>query len=67
MHALLEFDYVILTYSLHFFALNRGPKWGAWHNSPTLNPSLDEHALMVTAYKSQLDTIQQVFSKNVVC
>ena len=27
MHALLESDYAILTYILHFFALRRGPKW----------------------------------------
>ena len=27
MHALLEHDYAILTYILHFFALCRGPKW----------------------------------------
>ena len=26
MHALLESDYAILTYILHFFALSRGPK-----------------------------------------
>ena len=38
MHALLESDYAILPYILHFFALCRGPKWGgAWHNAPTLN------------------------------
>ena len=28
MHALLESDYAILTYILHFFALCRGPKGG---------------------------------------
>ena len=50
IHALLESDYAILTYILHFFALCRGPKWGPWHNTPTLNTSLDVHALMVTAY-----------------
>ena len=50
MHALLESDYAILTYILHFFALCRGPKWVAWHSSPTLNTSLDVHVLMVTAY-----------------
>ena len=51
MHALLESDYAILTYILHFFALYRGPKWGgAWHNTPTLNTSLDVHVLKVTAY-----------------
>ena len=27
MHALLESDYPILTYILHFFASYRGPKW----------------------------------------
>ena len=67
MHALVESDYAILTYILHFFALRRGPKWGAWHNIPTLNTSLDEQVLMVTAYKSELETIQEGFSKNVVC
>ena len=50
MHALLESDYAILTYILHFFALSRGPKWGAWHSTPTLNTSLKVHVLMVTAY-----------------
>ena len=52
MNALLESDYAILVYILHFFALYRGPKWrwGAWHNTPTLNTSLDVHVLMVTAY-----------------
>ena len=52
MHALLESDYTILTYILHFFALYRSPKWGGgeWHNTPTLNTSLDVHVLMVTAY-----------------
>ena len=67
MHALVESDYAILTYILHFFALCRGPKWGTWHNSSTLNTFLDVHVLMVTAYKPQLETIQQVSSKNVVC
>ena len=28
MHALLESDYAILRYILHFFALCRDPKWG---------------------------------------
>ena len=51
VHALLESDYAILTYILHFFALSRGPKWGgAWHNTPTLNMFLNVHVLMVTAY-----------------
>ena len=52
MHALLESDHAILMYILHFFALCRGPKWGggAWHNTPTLNTSLDVHVLMVKAY-----------------
>ena len=49
MHALLESDYAILTYILHFFTLRRGPR-GAWHNTSTLNTSLDVHVLMVTAY-----------------
>ena len=67
MHALVESDYAVLTYILHFFALCRGLKWGAWYNAPTLNTFLDVHVLMVTAYKSQLETIQHVFSKSVVC
>ena len=50
MHALLESDYAILTYILRIFALCRGPKWRAWHNTPTQNTSLDVHVLMVTAY-----------------
>ena len=50
MHALLESDYAILRYILHFFGLRHGPKWGAWHSTPTLNTSLDVHVLMVTAY-----------------
>ena len=69
MYALLESGFAILTYNLHFFALCHCPKWGggAWHNTPFLNTSLDVHILMVTAYQSQLETIQQVFSKGVVC
>ena len=38
----------------------------AWHNTPTLNTSLDVRVLMVTAYKSQLETTQQEFSKGLV-
>ena len=51
MHALLESDYAILTYILHFFALCRGSKGGE-HGSmpPNLNSPLDVHVLMVTAY-----------------
>ena len=47
---LLESDNAILMCILHFLALCRGPKWGAWHNTPTLNTSLDVRVLMVTAY-----------------
>ena len=53
MHALLESDYAILTYILHFFTSCRGPKGGgggAWHNTPNLNKPLDVHVLMATAY-----------------
>ena len=50
MHALVQSDYAILKYILHFFALCRGPKGsGAWPKAP-LNTPLDVHALMVTAY-----------------
>ena len=47
VHALLEYDYAILTYILHFFALCGGLK-GAWHNA-LLNTLLDVHVLMVIA------------------
>ena len=51
MHALLESDYVILMYILHFFALCRGPKLGGMAQyTPTLNTCLEVHVLMVTAY-----------------
>ena len=54
-----------------YFALFCFVPWpkvgGAWHNTPTLNTSMDVHVLMVTAFKSQLETIQQVFLKDVVC
>ena len=50
IHALLEPDYAILTYILLFFAVCRGPKWGALHITPALNTSLDVHVLMVTAF-----------------
>ena len=50
MYASLESDYAILTYILNFYALCRGAKWGAWHNTPTLNTSLGVYVLMVTVY-----------------
>ena len=50
IHALLESDYAILTYILHFFALCRGPKSGGMAQYSYLNTSLDVHVLMVTAY-----------------
>ena len=52
MHALLESNYAILTYILHFFAFcvaQRGGK-GKGTMPPTLNTPLDVHVLMVTAY-----------------
>ena len=67
MHALLESHYAILAYILHFFAWCRGPKWWGMAQSPTLNTSLDVHVLVVTAYQSQLETIQQVFLKDGIC
>ena len=67
MHALLESDYAILTYILHFFALCRGPKWTGMALYSHPKKSLDVHVLMVTVYQSQLETIHQVFSKEVVC
>ena len=49
-NALLECDYAILTYILHFFAFAVAQSLEAWHNTPTLNTSLDVHVLMDTAY-----------------
>ena len=51
MHALLESDYEILKYILHFFSLCRGPK-GREHGTilPPLHSPLDLHVLIVTAY-----------------
>ena len=66
MHALLESDCAILRYNLHFFALCGSTKRGEWHNTPTLNTPQNVHVLMVRAYYSQLETIQQVFSEGVV-
>ena len=68
MHALLESDYAILTYNLHFFALCRGPKGqGMAQWSTPLNTSPDVHVLMVTAYYSKLEIIQLMFSNDLVC
>ena len=50
MHALLESDYAILTYILHFFALCGGPEKEGHGAMPPLNTSLGVHVLMVTAY-----------------
>ena len=53
MHALLESDYAILRYILHFFALCRGPMWGgmAQYSHPKYVPECAiVHVLMVTAY-----------------
>ena len=50
MHALLESDYAILTYILHFLLCAVAQSGGPLHNTPTLNTSLDVHVLMVTAY-----------------
>ena len=54
MHALLESDYVILTYILHFFALCRGSKAGgmAQYSHPKYVPGcacLNGHSILVTA------------------
>ena len=50
MHALLESDYAILTYTLHFFALCRGPKSGGMAQYSHPKYVLDVDILMVTAY-----------------
>ena len=53
MHALLESDYAILTYILHFFALRRGPRGGmAQYSDPKYTPGcacLNGHSILVTA------------------
>ena len=55
MHALLESDYAILTYILHFFALWRGPEWGGHgiqYSHPKYVPGcacLNGHSILVTA------------------
>ena len=54
MHALLESDYAILTYILHFFALCRGPMWGgmAQYFHPKYVPEyacLNGYSILVTA------------------
>ena len=54
MHALLESDYAILTYILHFFALCRDPKSGgmAQYSHPKYVPErarLNGHSILVTA------------------
>ena len=54
LHALLESDYAILTYILHFFALCRGPKSGgmAQYTHPKYVPGcacLNGHYILVTA------------------
>ena len=50
MHALLESDYAIWTYILHFLLCAVAQRREAWHNTSTINTSLDAHFLMVTAY-----------------
>ena len=55
MHALLESDYAILTYILHFFALCRGPKSGgmAQYSHPKHIPRciyLNGHSILATAW-----------------
>ena len=50
MHALLDSDYAILTYILQFLLCAVDQSREAWHNTPTLNASLDVHVLMVKAY-----------------
>ena len=54
MHALVESDYAILTYNLHFFALRRGPKSGgmAQYSHPKYVPRcacFNGHSILVTA------------------
>ena len=52
MHALLEFDYAIVTYILHFFVLCRGAKGGHGSKpSPKYAPGfacLNGHSMLVT-------------------
>ena len=67
MHALLKSDYAILKFFCTLLLCAEAQRRGAWHNTPPINTRLDVHVLMVTAYLLQLETIQQVFSKGVVC
>ena len=60
-----RFQRIFCTFLLCAIA-QRGKGGEAWHNFPP-KYTLDVHVLMVTAYQSQLETIQQVFSKGVVC
>ena len=50
MHALLESNYAILRIFCTFLLRTVAQNEEAWHNTPTLNKSLDVHVLMVTAY-----------------
>ena len=64
MHALLESDYPILRYILHFFALCRGPKWGgmAQYFHLIYVPGcacLNGHIILVTAWNHSTSVFER--------
>ena len=64
MHALLEYDYAILTYILHIFALCRGPKWGAMaqYSHPKYVPGyacFNGHSILVTAWNRSTSVFER--------
>ena len=67
MHALVESDYAILTYILHFFALCRGPKWGggggmAQYSHPKYVHGcacLNGHSILVTAWNHSTSVFER--------
>ena len=64
MHALLESDYAILTYILHFSALCRSPKSGgmAQYSHPKYVPGcayLNGHSILVTAWNHSTSVFER--------
>ena len=64
MHALLESDYVILTYILHFLALCHGPKSGDMeqYSHPKHVPGcacLNGHSILVTAWNHSTSVFER--------
>ena len=64
MHALLESDYAILTYILHFFALRRGQKSGgaAQYSHPKYVPGcayLNGNSILVTPWNHSTSVFER--------